>query len=90
MTPYPADGITYRASNMVLSVHSDAAYLNVSKAHSRAGTHIMLLEDVLVPSYNGPVLTVAQIIKCVMSSAVEAELGKLFICATEMVLFASL
>ena len=56
---YPADGITYCASNMVLSAHSDAAYLNVSKARSCAGAYIMLLGDVPVPSYNGPVLTVA-------------------------------
>ena len=63
---YPADGITFRASDMVLSAHSDAAYLNVSKAISRAGAYIMLSEDVLVPKYNRPVLTIAQIIKCVM------------------------
>jgi hypothetical protein len=82
---YPADGITYRASDMVLSAHSDAAYLNVTKARSRAGAHIMLSEDAPVPTYNGPVLTVAQIIKTVMSSAAEAELGGLYICAKEMV-----
>jgi hypothetical protein len=45
----------------------------------------MLSEDVPAPSYNGPVLTVAQIIKSVMSSAAEAELGGLYICAKEMV-----
>ena len=59
MATYPADGITYRASDIILSAHSDAAYLSVSKARSRAGAHIMLSEDVPVPSYNGPVLTVA-------------------------------
>ena len=31
----PANGITYRTSNMVLSAHSDAAFLNVSKACCR-------------------------------------------------------
>ena len=82
---YPADGITYRASKRVLSAHSDATYPSVSKARSRAGAHIILLEDVPVPSYNGTVLIVAQIIKCVMSSADEAELGRLYICAKEMV-----
>ena len=70
---------------MVLSAHSDAAYLNVSKARSRAGAHIILSEDVPVPKYNGPVITIAQIIKCVMSSAAEAELEGLYICANEMV-----
>ena len=52
---------------MVLSAHSDAAYLNVTKAQSRTGAHVMLSEDVPDPAYNGPVLTVAQIIKNVMS-----------------------
>ena len=82
---YPAYGITFRVSDMVLSAHSDAAYLNVSKARSRAGAHIMFYEDIPVPKYNRPVLTIAQIIKCVMSSDAEAELAGLYICAKEMV-----
>ena len=45
----------------------------------------MLSENVLAPTYNGPVLTVAQIIKNVMSSAAEAELAGLLICAKAMV-----
>ena len=39
---YPSDGINFRARNMVLAAHSDAVYLNVTKACSRAGAHIML------------------------------------------------
>ena len=69
---------------MVLSAQSNAAYLKVSKERSRADAHIMLSEDVPVPRYNGPVLAIAQIIKCVMSSAAEAELAGLYICAKEM------
>ena len=45
----------------------------------------MLSEDVPVPRYNGPILTIAKIIKCVMSSAAEYELAGLYICAKEMV-----
>ena len=70
---------------MVLAAHSDAEYLNVTKAHSRAGAHRMLSENVPAPTYNGPVLTVAQIIQNVMSSAAESELAGLFICAKAMV-----
>ena len=66
---YPNDCILFRASGMVLAGHYDAAYLNVSKAQSRAGAHIMIYEDTPVPTSNGPVLTVAQIIKFVMSYA---------------------
>ena len=65
----------------MLSPNSNAAYLNVSKARSRAGFHIMLSEDIPVPKYNGSVLTIAQIIKFVMFSAAEAELEGLYICA---------
>ena len=70
---------------MVLSAHSDAAYRNVIKARSRAGAHIMLSKDVPIPKYNGPVITIAKIIECVMSSAAESELEGLYICAKEMV-----
>ena len=66
---------------MVLSAHSDTAYLNISKERSRAGAHIMLSKDVPVPKYNRPALIIAQIIKCVMSSAAESELAGLYICA---------
>ena len=45
----------------------------------------MLSEDVPVPTYNGLILTIAQIIRNVMSSAAEAELVGLFICTKEMV-----
>ena len=82
---YPSDGIVYRASDMVLCAHSDAGFHNEANARSRAGAHIFLAEDDAVPRWNGPVLTVAQIIKFVMSSAAEAELGALFVTAKEMV-----
>jgi hypothetical protein len=70
---------------MILAAHSDAAYLNISKVRSQAGAHIMLSEDITVPTFNGPILTISQIIKFVASSAAEAELAGLYICAEEMV-----
>ena len=45
----------------------------------------MISENTPVPSLNGPVLTIAQIIRNVMSSAAEAELSDLFICAKAMI-----
>ena len=39
----------------------------------------MVSEDVHVPSFNGLVLTIAKIIKNVMSSAAEAEIAGLYI-----------
>ena len=82
---YPNDGITYWASDMILEAHSDAGFKNYSKALSRAGAHIFLSENDPTPKWNGPILTIAQIIKFAMSSAAEAELGALYITAKEMV-----
>ena len=75
--------LTYHASDMVLAIHSDASDLSESKARSRAGGHLFMSNDDMFPTNNGAVLTVAQIIKAVMSSAAEAELGALYINARE-------
>ena len=77
--------ITYHASDMILAIHSDAGYLNEIKSRSRAGGHFFLSSDVQNPPNNGAVLTIAQIIDAVMSSAAEAELGALFINTKEAV-----
>jgi hypothetical protein len=71
--------ITYKASDMVLAIQSDASYLSEPKARSRAGGHFFMSANEEDPRDNGAVHTVAKIIKAVMSSAAEAELGGLFI-----------
>jgi hypothetical protein len=58
---------------MILSAHSDTAYLNVNKAQSHAGARIMCSEDNPIPSHNGPIFTIAQIIKFVTSSAAKSK-----------------
>ena len=82
---YPADGTTYRASGMVLAAHSDASFLTETGSRSRAGAHIYLTENDPIPRQNGPVHTMSQIIKFVMASAAEAELGALYLTARQMV-----
>jgi hypothetical protein len=42
MWTHPDAIIWYRASDMVLNVHSDASYLSAPKAHSRAGGYFFL------------------------------------------------
>ena len=42
---YPHDGITYRASDMILAAHSDASYLNKRLSRNRAGYHIILSKN---------------------------------------------
>ena len=49
VTTYPNDGITYRASNMVLCGHYDAAYFNETKSRSCACAYIFLSEDDAFP-----------------------------------------
>jgi hypothetical protein len=77
--------ISYRASKMILAGHSDAGYCNEKKSRSRAGGHFFLSEDNDNPRNNSAILTIATIIKTVMSSAAEAELGALYLNAREAV-----
>ncbi len=72
--------VTYKKSDMKLAIHSDASYLSEPKAQSQAGGHFFLTKqhNDTQPD-NGAVLNKAQVIKAVMSSAAEAELGALFI-----------
>ena len=60
---HPDAVLTYKASDMVLSVHSDASYLSAPKARSRAGGHFYLSDDSAEPPNNGAVLSIAQILK---------------------------
>ena len=79
------DEIIYRKSSINLVAHSDAVYLNENQERSWASTHIYLLNDVHIPAFNGAVINIAQIIKYVISSAVESELASLFITARKWI-----
>ena len=70
---------------MILAAHSDAGFHNESKGRSRAGAHIFFSEDDPLPRWNGPILSIAQVIKFVMTSAAEAELAALYITAQKLV-----
>jgi hypothetical protein len=71
--------VTYHASEMVLAGHSDASYVYYSKARSRAGGHFFMSNNTAKQPNNDAILLNAQIIKAVMSSAIEAEMGDLYI-----------
>jgi hypothetical protein len=71
--------IRYHASDMILHIHSDASYLSVSNAQSRLGGLFFLgnkspEQDTL----NGSILNVAAVIKNVVASAAESEVGACF------------
>ncbi len=77
--------LTYKKGNMVLAVHSDASYLSEPSARSRVGGYFFCSADVEDPPNNGAVLNISKILKAVMSSAVEAKLGALYINAREAI-----
>ena len=78
-TTNPDTIIMYLASNTVLALHSNASYLIEPKARIRAGGHFFMSTNTGFPPNNGTVHNTAQILKHIISSAMEAELGKLFI-----------
>ena len=81
---HPNAKIRYTASPMILHIHSDASYLTAAKARSRAGGHFFLSTDATKNApYNGPIHSLAKIIKNVMASAAESELGALFMNSQE-------
>ena len=67
------------------SLHPDAGFNNGSKSRSRAGAHTFLLENDSISMWNGPLLTIAQIMKYVVSSAAKAKIKALFLTTREMV-----
>ena len=86
---HPDAIVRYHASDMQLHVHSDASYLSESKARSRAGGTFFLSSlsktptvapdpNSTPPPHNGAIHTHCSIMKSVLSSATEAELGALF------------
>jgi hypothetical protein len=64
---HPDTILTYHASNMVLAAHSYASYLSEANAHSQAGGQLFMSSDIPCPHNNSLGLTIAHIIKAVMS-----------------------
>ena len=70
---------------MILAVHSSASYFSETKTYSRDGGHFFMSDNAANPAKNGDILTIAQIIKTVVSSVAEVEVGALFINFREVV-----
>jgi hypothetical protein len=76
---YPNASITYRASDMILSIDADASYLGETGARSRAAStfKFVTLKD---PDYeNGLIECISTIIPTIVTGAAEAEYAGLFI-----------
>jgi hypothetical protein len=75
----PDATIRYHASDMILHIHSDTSYLSVSNARSPLGGPFFLgnkspKQDTL----SGSILNVAAVIKNLVASTVESEVGACF------------
>jgi hypothetical protein len=76
---HPDAKLRYQSSDMILKVHSDASYLSESKARSRAAGHFYMgNKENDDDTTNGSILATTSIMKAVLSSASEAEIGALF------------
>jgi hypothetical protein len=87
----PDATLRYHASDMILQVQSDASHNSEPKARSRAGGlhHLSSevpndhLPDAPAPPLNGAIHIVSGIMRAVLASATEAELGALFVNAQD-------
>ena len=76
---HPDAVLRYKASDMVLHIHSDASYLSEPGARSRVGGFFFLGNgDAAATPLNGAIQVVSQIMTNVLASAAEAEVGGLF------------
>jgi hypothetical protein len=70
---------------MILHIQSDASYLSENEAKSRAGGFFYMGSD--TNTYNkltaGAILIISKLLKHVMSSVAESEIGEVFINAKE-------
>jgi hypothetical protein len=85
ITTQPNAILTYKKSDMILTVHSDASYLGKALARSRVGGHFFCFKDSENPCNNGAVHNLSKILKAVMSSTAKAKLGALYINACKAV-----
>ena len=84
---HPDAVLRYKSSDMVLHVHSDASYLSEPNARSRAGGLFFLSSMPSAnanaatdypPPLNGAIHITSSIMRNVLASATEAEVGALF------------
>jgi hypothetical protein len=79
LATHPDATIRYHASDMILHIHSDASYLPVSNARSRLrGLFFCGDKSPEQDKLNGSILNVASVIKNVVASVAESEVGACF------------
>jgi hypothetical protein len=79
LATHPDATIRYHASDMIFNIHSVAFYLSVSIARSRLrGMFFLGNKSPTQDRHNGSILNVATVIKNMVSSAAESEVGGCF------------
>jgi hypothetical protein len=79
LATHPDATVRYQASDMALHIHSDASYLSVSNARIRLGGLFFLgKKSPEQHALNRSILNVAAVIKNVIASAAESEVGACF------------
>jgi hypothetical protein len=78
---HPETKILYHASDMILHIHGDASYLSENEARSRAGGFFYMGNTTtnVKTLTNRAILVVSKILKHVISSAANAEIGAVLI-----------
>jgi hypothetical protein len=82
---YPNAEIKFVKSKMILAIHSDASYNSEPKARSRVGGYFFLTDkpnvspEGITVKPNAPIHVESRIMRNVMASAAEAEIGAMFI-----------
>jgi len=90
LATHPAATIPFRATDMVMNIHSDASYLSAPNSRSRACGHFFLgwlPVDGERIHLNGAFHTLCSILQFVVASAAEAELRALFLNCQEGMIF---
>jgi hypothetical protein len=81
LATHPQATVRYHKSDMILNIHSDASYLSETKARSRVAGYFFLgstpTDDQPI-ELNGAIYVLCGILKIVVASAAESELGALF------------
>jgi hypothetical protein len=79
LATHPDATIRYHAADMILHIHSNASYLSVSNARTHLGGLFFLGNKSLAQNTpNRSILNVASVIKNVVASAAESEVGTCF------------
>jgi hypothetical protein len=79
LATHPDDTIRYHKSDMILHIHSDASYISFSRTPSILGVLFYFGDKPPhADKLNGSILNAATVIKNVVASAAESEVGACF------------